>query len=255
MVVPDPKTPEASRLVGHQIDLMKNYPHQKRPIKQRFESKRAGDGYVGFDEYGNLANDILFEQLVLNRAKTFDKNYFDGSRQEGYGGYSYDQKYWHKVAQDIIAHYKLKPGDRILEVGCAKGFLLHDLLQVLPGLKVKGIDISNYAVSQALPDVREHILVGDAVSLPYEDKSFDLVISLNTLSELSAEACKKAIHEIGRVSKDNSFITLNSWRNKRERDQLQKWNLTALSNHSIPEWMMILSEVGYKGDFYWFFTK
>uniref|UniRef100_UPI00404A927C thiamine pyrophosphate-binding protein n=1 Tax=Fulvivirga sp. TaxID=1931237 RepID=UPI00404A927C len=255
MVVPDSETPEASGLVGHQIDLMKNYPHQKRPIKQRFERKRAGDGYVGFDEYGNLANDILFEQLVLNRSKTFDKNYFDGSRQEGYGGYSYDKKYWHKVAQDIIAYYKLKPGDRILEVGCAKGFLLHDLLQVLPGLKVKGIDISDYAVSQALPDVREDILVGDAVSLPFEDKSFDLVISLNTLSELSAEACKKAIHEIGRVSKDSSFITLNSWRNKRERDQLQKWNLTALSNHSIPEWMMILSEVGYKGDFYWFFTK
>lgn len=255
MVAPDPDISIASGLVGLQIDLMKNYPHEKRPIRQRFERKKAGNGYVGFDEYGNLANDILFEQLALNRSKTFDKNYFDGNRQDGYGGYSYDRKYWYKVAQDIIAHYKLKPGDRILEVGCAKGFLLHDLLQVLPGLKVKGIDISDYAVSQSMQDVREDISVGNATSLPFEDKSFDLVISLNTLSELSAEACKQAIHEIGRVSKDNSFITLNSWRNKRERDQLKKWNLTALSNHSIPEWIMILSEVGYRGDFYWFFAK
>lgn len=255
MVVSDLDTQTASGLVGHQIDLMKSYPHEKRPIKQRFESKKAGEGYVGFNEYGNLANDILFEQLVLNRSKTFDKNYFDGSRQEGYGGYSYDKKYWYKVAQDIVDYYKLKSGDRVLEVGCAKGFLLHDLLQVLPGLRVKGIDISEYAVSQALPDVRGNILVCDAVSLPFEDKSFDLVISINTLSELSTETCKKAIYEIGRVSKDRSFITLNSWRNKRERDQLQKWNLTALSNYSIPEWKMILSEVGYKGDFYWFFAK
>lgn len=255
MVVLDSDALGVSGLGGHQINLMKSYPHQKRPIKQRFENKKAGDGYVGFDEYGNLANDILFEQLALNRSKSFDENYFDGSRQEGYGGYLYDRKYWRKVAQDIVAHYKLEPGDRILEVGCAKGFLLHDLLQVLPGLKIKGIDISDYAVSQALPDVRGDILVGDAASLPFEDKSFDLVLSINTLSELPAEACKKAMYEIGRVSKGNSFITLNSWRNKRERDQLQKWNLTAFSNHSIPEWVAILSEVEYKGDFYWFFAK
>jgi ubiquinone/menaquinone biosynthesis C-methylase UbiE len=191
----------------------------------------------------------------LNRSKTFDKNYFDGNRQEGYGGYSYDQKYWYKVAQDIVAHYKLKPGDRILEIGCAKGFLLHDLLQVMPGLKVKGIDISEYAVSQAMPDVRSNIEVGNAADLPFEDQSFDLIISLNTLSELPIEDCKKALREINRVSKGISFITLNSWRNKRERTQLLKWNLTALSNYSISEWRKILSEVGYKGDLYWFFAK
>jgi acetolactate synthase-1/2/3 large subunit len=256
MVVSDSEDPGILELNGQQIDLMKNYPHQKRPIKQRFESKKAGDGYVGFDEYGNLANDILFDQLVLSRTNSFDKKYFDGNRQEGYGGYSYDKKYWYRVAEDIISHYELKPGDRVLEIGCAKGFLLYDMLQILPGLKIKGIDISEYAVNDALLDVQKDILVGDAASLPFEDNSFDLVISINTLSELSLEACKKAMQEINRVSKNNrSFITLNSWRNKREREQLMKWNLTALSNFSIPQWVSIMLEVGYKGDFYWFFAR
>lgn len=256
MVVSDSEDPGILELKGQQIDLMRYYPHQKRPIRQRFESKKAGDGYVGFDEYGNLANDILFDQLVLGRADSFDRKYFDGNRQEGYGGYSYDKKYWHNVAEDIVAHYGLKAGDRVLEIGCAKGFLLHDLVQLLPGLRVKGIDISEYAVSNALSDVQENIMVGDAASLPFEDQSFDLVIAINTLSELPIEACKNAMQEINRVSKSNrSFITLNSWRNKRERERLMRWNLTALSNFSIPQWTSIMSEVGYKGDFYWFFAR
>lgn len=255
MVVSDPVSNGSFGLKGQQIDLMKRYPRQKRPISKRFESKKAGNGYVEFDEYGNLANDIIFDQLVVSRSKAFNKNYFDGSRDEGYGGYSYDPKYWFKVAQDILSHYKLKPGDRVLEIGCAKGFLLHDLLQALPGVKVNGIDISDYAVTNALPDVRSEINVGDAVSLPYEDNSFDLVLSINTLSELPADSCKKALHEINRVSKGRSFITLNSWRNKREQVQLQKWNLTALSNYSIPQWIAILSEANYRGDFYWFFAS
>jgi acetolactate synthase-1/2/3 large subunit len=256
MVISDSEDPGILQLNGQQIDLMRHYPHQKRPIKQRFESKKAGDGYVGFDEYGNLANDILFDQLVLSRSDSFDKKYFDGNRQEGYGGYSYDKKYWHKVAEDIVTHYGLKSGDRVLEIGCAKGFLLHDLVQVLPGLRIKGIDISEYAVSNALSDVQEDIMVADAASLPFEDESFDLVIAINTLSELPVEACKNAMQEINRVSKGNkSFITLNSWRNKREREQLMRWNLTALSNFSIPQWTSIMSEVGYKGDFYWFFAR
>lgn len=255
MVVEDPEVIKPCSLNGNLVDLMQRYPQQKRPIKDRFDKKIAGDGYVGFNEYGNLANDILFNHLILDRSKSFGKNYFDGDRHEGYGGYVYDKKYWYGVAQDIINYYKLKSGDKILEVGCAKGFLLHDLMQIVPGLIVKGVDISDYAVSQSLPDVRDYILLGDAEELPFDNNSFDLVLAINTLSELPIDACKKAIFEIGRVSKGNSFITLNSWRNKRERDLLNRWNLTALSNYSIRDWMKFLSDIGYAGDFYWFFAR
>lgn len=244
-----------SNLMGKEIDLLKNYPRSKRPIEQRFQNKKNRTGYVGLDEYGNGVNDFLFEQMILEESRSFGESYFDGDRYQGYGGYLYDKKYWYGVAKDIIAAYDLKPGDKVLEVGCAKGFLLHDLQEQVPGLIVQGVDISDYAVSQALPNMRECISVGDAKALAFADESFDLVLSINTLSELPIQHCKAAIEEIGRVSRGRSFVTLNSWRNRREKERLFKWNLTALSNYSVAEWQAILRDLGYKGDYYWFFAS
>ena len=131
----------------------------------------------------------------------------------------------------------------------------YDLLEIVPGLLVQGIDISDYAVDQALASVKDHISTGDAVELPFDRESFDLVLSINTLSELQIDLCKAAIQEINRVSKGRSFITLNSWRNNREKLKLLKWNLSALSNYSIVDWLIILENVDYKGDYYWVFAK
>jgi NAD(P)-dependent dehydrogenase (short-subunit alcohol dehydrogenase family) len=241
-------------LVGRELNLMKNYPAENRPIYQRYKNKKNGDGDVEISDYGNLASDLLFEQLIFNKENSYDKYYFDGDRNQGYGGYKYDKKYWFKVAADIIASYGLKPGDRVLEVGCAKGYLLHDLLEQLPGLEIRGIDVSTYAVSNAMDEIKEFITVGDAVSLPFEDGSFDLVLCINTLSELSIDDCKKGILEISRVSKGKSFITLNSWRNEAEQINLCKWNLTARSNFSVDQWKIILSGLNYRGDYFWFFA-
>jgi ubiquinone/menaquinone biosynthesis C-methylase UbiE len=158
------------------------------------------------------------------------------------------------VAQDIICHYKLKPGDSVLEVGCAKGFLLHDLKELIPGLKIQGLDISSYAISKALPGEKPFLTVGDASALSYPDNSFDLVLCINTLSELPLDSCRQAIKEISRVSKRNAFITLNSWRNEKEKENLEKWNLTAQSNLSKEEWRSLLNDIGYHGDYHWFFA-
>jgi acetolactate synthase I/II/III large subunit len=254
MIVPMVKEAKYN-LIGREIDLLKNYPRSKRPIEQRYQSKRGQTGYVGLDEYGNGVSDFLFEQMILEKSRSFEESYFDGNRYQGYGGYRYDKKYWHAVAKDIIKIYGLKPGDKVLEVGCAKGFLLHDLRELLPDLVVNGVDISEYAVSRALPSVKEYISVGNAKALAFADESFDLVLSINMLSELPIQSCKAAINEIGRVSKGRSFVTLNSWRNRREKEQLLKWNLTALSNYSVAEWKEILQDVRYKGDYYWFFAN
>jgi protein-L-isoaspartate(D-aspartate) O-methyltransferase len=67
-------------------------------------------------------------------------DYWDGSRDTGYGGYKYDGR-WKKVAAQLIDTYGLRPGMNVLDVGCGKGFLLNDLKELCPGLNVYGLDI------------------------------------------------------------------------------------------------------------------
>ena len=129
---------------------------------------------------------------------------------------------------------------------------MHELLQLVPGILIRGIDISNYAVENAMQTVKEKIELGDAMNLPFADNEFDLVLAINIISELALDDCKKALNEIIRVTKKNSFVTLNSWRNRREKEALMKWVLSSKSNYSTDEWRTILNEIDYQGDFFWF---
>ena len=113
----------------------------------------------------------------------YGKDYWDGERQYGYGGYSYDGR-WHPVAEAMVNHYGLKPGDRILDIGCGKGYLLYEFTQILPGIEIAGIDISKYAIENAKEEVNPYLTVGNATSLPYEDDYFDDIISITTLHNL-----------------------------------------------------------------------
>ena len=181
-------------------------------------------------------------------AKQYGFDYWDGDRKFGYGGYKYDGR-WKKVAEPMIKHYNLKPGDRVLDVGCGKGFLLHDMREAMPGLEVSGIDISEYAIENAKPEVREFLQVGNAVELPYEDKSFDLVISLNTLHNLFIYDLEKALKEIERVSRKNKYIVVESYRNEEEKVNLMYWILTAEDFFTPQEWEWIFDRCGYRGDY------
>jgi len=236
---------------GKEVNLLKNYYKSNRTVEDRGMRKMAGDGSI-FIEDSHNNNDVIFEQMLLKKVREFGDVYFDGDRLYGYGGYYYDKKYWYKVASDIIDYYGLKNGDKILDVGCAKGYLLHDLKGNMPGLSVFGIDISEYAVSQSHHLVKSDIQVANAKNLPFPDDYFDLVLSINTLSELNDVECRMAIREITRVSKDQSFIVVNSWSDKKEKKMMMKWNVTALSNHSKNDWKIIFKKEKYNGDYYWF---
>lgn len=177
----------------------------------------------------------------------FDRDYWDGDRKFGYGGYRYDGR-WRAVADLLANHYQLKSGDSVLDVGCGKAFLLYDLMQAVPGLKVSGIDLSSYAIENAKEEVRPFLRVADAASLPFKDSSFDLVISITTLHNLPCTKLEAALKEMERVGKKNKYLVVESFRNEEEKANLLYWQLTCRSFYSPDDWEWWFKHTNYSGD-------
>lgn len=214
-----------------EINLLENYPKTQRKPQERQNQKTPE---------------------VQEIARRFGKEFFDGDRIYGYGGYSYQPRFWQPVIPTFQEYYGLNDENSILDVGCAKGFMLHDFSELIPGIKVQGIDVSEYAIKNALEDMKPFLQVGDAKKLPFPDQSFDLVVSINTIHNLPIEECKQAIREIQRVSKRDCFITVDAYRNEEEKNLMEMWNLTAKTYMHVDEWVKLFKEIGYEGDYYWF---
>jgi SAM-dependent methyltransferase len=181
-------------------------------------------------------------------ARKWGRDYWDGERRYGYGGYHYDGR-WRPLAQALIDRYGIKSGMRVLDVGCGKGYLLYEFTQILPELTIAGIDISQYGVENGKEEVRPFLKVGSAVELPYPDHSFDLVVSLGVLHNLPLEDVFRAVPEIERVGRGAAkYLMVESFRNEREKANLLYWQLTCLSFHSPETWAWIYGKCGYTGD-------
>ncbi|HAM37841.1 MAG TPA: ubiquinone/menaquinone biosynthesis protein [Elusimicrobia bacterium] len=181
-----------------------------------------------------------------------DKEYFDGTRQQGLGGYYYDGR-WKSVVKRFKEYYELNSESKVLDVGCAKGFLIHDFLEEIPGITVAGIDISEYALSNATDKAKPHICMANAKELPFPDKYFDLVISINSLHNiLELEEVKNALREIERVSRRHKYISIGAYSNGEEKNKLDKWAVVATTYLHCDEWEKMFREVGYTGDYWWF---
>lgn len=187
-------------------------------------------------------------------AKQYGYDFFDGDRKYGYGGYVYDGR-WRSVAEQISKYYNLQPGQKVLDIGCGKAHLLYELTQVVPGIQVTGLDISEYAITHAKEEIKPYLMQGTAQNLPFKDNSFDLIISLNTLHNLKVYDLKKAIQDIERISKDNSYIVVESFRNDREEVNMLYWQLTCASYYSVDEWEWLYKEWGYTGDYGFIFFE
>ena len=213
------------------VNLLKKYPRVTRNITERAKTKSS---------------------RVRVIARKFGKEFFDGDRMYGYGGFSYHPRFWQPVIPDFQKFYGLTPHSHILDIGCAKGFMLYDFMQLIPGITVSGIDISTYAIKNCLPEIRQFVQVANATKLPLPDHSFDLVISINTVHNLPLIPLKKALKEIMRVSKKHAFITVDAYRRPEEQKRMEMWNLTAKTILHEKEWEKLFHEVGYEGDYYWF---
>ena len=185
-------------------------------------------------------------------AKKFGEDYFDGSREQGYGGYIYDGR-WKAVASEIIKKYQLKEADHFLDVGCAKGFLLYDLKKLFPKLNVHGLDISRYAKSQSFIDIRQNIDIGNCNSLEYPDNFFDASVSINTIHNHDYDNCLKSIKELIRVTKNkkNIFIQVDAYNNDEEKELFETWMLTAKTYLKPLEWIELFNKANYEGDYFW----
>ena len=140
-------------------------------------------------DYLARVNDSDFpKNKAADLAKKWDFDYWDGDRRINYGGYKYMEGRWEKVAKLMIDHYGLKAGDKILDIGCGKGFLLYDFTKILPGIEIYGIDVSNYALENSKEEIKDKLIYGNATLLPYEDNYFDFVFSLNTFHNLQLTA-------------------------------------------------------------------
>jgi len=181
-------------------------------------------------------------------AKKFDFDYWDGDRKFGYGGFHYDGR-WKDVACALRDHYHLKSGDKILDVGCGKAFLLYDLMVAIPGVEIHGIDVSRYALTHAKEEVIPFLHEGRAECLPFEDDTFDLVISITTLHNLYCFNLEKALKEIERVGKKNKYIVVESYRNEEEKVNLLYWQLTCECFFTPDEWQWWFEKTGYTGDY------
>jgi SAM-dependent methyltransferase len=180
-------------------------------------------------------------------AKKFAFDYWDGDRKIGYGGYKYDGR-WRKVADAMVAHYGIKSGDKVLDVGCGKGFLLHDLKEAVPGIEVAGIDISEYAIDHAKEEVKDSLQVCHAKKLPFADNSFDFVFSINTLHNLYVNDMLAALSEMERVSRKDKYLCVESYRNEDEKVNLLYWQLTCECFLTPDEWAWAYKTAGYSGD-------
>jgi SAM-dependent methyltransferase len=182
-------------------------------------------------------------------AKQYGAEYWDGDRRFGYGGYRYIPGRWKPVAEALLRNYQLGPGSRVLDVGCGKGFLLHEMLLLEPELQISGFDISAYGIDCASDLVKPHLFLHPAQTpYPFADQTFDLVISLGTLHNLRLFDLKTALTEIQRVGKQ-AYVMVESYRNEQEMFNLECWALTAESLFDVDEWIWLYQQFGFSGDY------
>jgi SAM-dependent methyltransferase len=212
-----------------EINLLAKLPQTKRNVNARATAK---------------------SDKVIAIARQYGREYFDGPRDYGYGGYRYDGR-WIPVARDIIAHFGLKPGDRVLDVGCAKGFLVKDLMLACPGLEAFGLDISEYALMHCEPEVVGRLHLGSCERLPFPDESFKAVISINTLHNCDRAGVIRSLKEIQRLSNGRAYVQVDSYHTEEQRNLFLDWVLTAKFHDYPDKWREVFAEAGYTGDYYW----
>ncbi len=197
---------------------------------------------------------MLDEKVAcMDVAQAYGREYWDGDRRFGYGGYRYIPGRWTPVAEALVDRYGLTKASSVLDVGCGKAFLLHEMKRLIPELNIVGFDVSAHGIDDAKADVRDSLFIHRAQDkYPFHDDAFDLVISLGCLHNLRLPELQGAVSEIQRVGR-KGYLMVESYRNNAELFNLQCWALTAQSFLDAEEWQWLYHELGYSGDYEFIF--
>ena len=178
-----------------------------------------------------------------------DKEYYDGKRENGYGGFCYDGR-WATIMPNIIKEYKLDNKSSVLGLGCKKGFFLHDLKKALPGVRIKGVENHPYPLEHAMQSVRGDLILNSYERLPFETNSFDFVMAFASVYMLNFNGVLNTLREIQRVSKGKSYVTLGAYQTKEEKELFLEWTLLGTTVLHQDEWLEVFAEIGYTGDYF-----
>lgn len=211
-----------------EFDALRDYPQPKEPR------------YVG-PKIRTIRNRII--------ASYRDERYYDGDRNNGYGGFKYDGR-WKKIVKSMVRDYGLTEKSALLQIGCEKGFLLHDFHEYFPTMKIRGAEMSDYAIADSMPSIEQYIVKTDYSRLPFKNREFDFIIAIGVVYTLTLRDAISALREIQRVGKGQSFITLGAYRDKRGERLFRNWSVLGSTILHMDEWCEVLKEAGYTGDYH-----
>ncbi len=191
-------------------------------------------------------------RTIHNRIKAFelDYDYYDGNRENGYGGFKYDGR-WAKIMPGVIKRYGLNNDSSVLDLGCKKGFFMHDLKQALPGIRIKGVENHPYPIEHGMESVKADMILSDYEKLPFEDNEFDFVLGFAAIYMLNLRGVIATLKEIQRVGKGKSYITLGAYRDDEEKELFSMWTLLGTTNLHVDEWQEVFKVTGYTGDYFY----
>lgn len=214
--------------------LQKNHNQTKRNFLERMKNEKV---------------------LCMKVAKKFEKEYWDGDRKYGYGGYKYIKNYHTFLAKNLIKDYNLDSNSKILDVGCGKGYLVYELSKLLKSKNVFGCDISRYAIKNAKKEINKNIFYQDArKKFKFDNNHFDFVFSNTTLHNFRLKDCFKSLSEIERIGY-KKYICVESFTNEREQFNVQCWALTAETLVHKDSWIWLFNQSGYTGDYEFIYFK
>lgn len=195
----------------------------------------------------SFANKRRIKNKII--AWNLNKEYYDGSRINGYGGFKYDGR-WKKFLPKIIKRYKLTNKSKVLEIGCKKGFLIQDLQELLPGIKAIGIENHRYPISKASVKVKNKLYLKNYYDLEkFKRNQFDLIIAFNSIYMQNLGDIIKTLTGISRISK-YSYISLASFEKKIDRDKFFDWTLLGTTILKKDDWKKLFKQINFRGDYY-----